>query len=175
MFNENRNPEHTKEVKECFYLLLASICYFITSDKLILTESYSDKNKIEINDYLWILKEINNILQSINKDLLLYLNEMYIIDELIEVIEMQKTNIIDIEKIQNIRKFLRKSAEIIQNNEADKFGELIINLEDIYRELLIPNEEIIKEKEKNKKYYDKYYDTLRYIFYKEINKINNDK
>ena len=174
MFNENRNPEHTKEVNECFYILLASKCYIITSDKLLLTESYSDKNKIEINDYLYILKEINKILQSLNKDLLLYLNEMYIIDELIEVIEMQKTNIIDIEKIQNIRKFLRKSAEIIQNNEADKFSDLVSNLEDIYRELLIPNEEIIKEKEKNKKYYDKYYDTLRYIFFKEINKINND-
>ena len=91
---------------------------------------------------------------------------MYIIDELIEVIELQKTNKINIEKIQNIRKFLRKNAEIIQNNQTDKISELISNLDDIYRELLIPNEEILKER--GNKFYDKYYDTLRYIFYKEM-------
>ena len=171
IFNEKRNPEHTKEVNECYYILLASLCYIITSDKIILTESCSDKNELQINLYLWILKEINNILRSLNRDLLLYLNEMYIIDELIEVIELQKTNKINIEKIQNIRKFLRKNAEIIQNNQTDKISELISNLDDIYRELLIPNEEILKER--GNKFYDKYYDTLRYIFYKEINKVNN--
>ena len=172
IFDENRNPAHTKEVNECYYILLASICYAVTSDKMILIEKKSDDNEIEINFYHWILIEINKILQNINNDLLLYLNEMYIIDELIEVIDMQKTNKIDIEKIQNIRKFLRKNAEIIQNNQPDKYDLLISNFEDIYRELLIPEEEISKEK--GNQFYDKYYDTLRNIFFKEINKITND-
>lgn len=47
---------------------------------------------------------------------------MYIIDELIEVIELQKIKKIDIEKFQKIRKFLRKSAEILQNNQPDKYS-----------------------------------------------------
>ena len=121
IFNENRNPEHTKEVNECYYILLASICYIITSDEMKLTESYSEKNKVEINFYHGILKEINHLLPNLSNDLLLYLNEMYIIDELIEVIELQKIKKIDIEKIQNIRKYIRKSAEIIQNIQLIKF------------------------------------------------------
>jgi hypothetical protein len=31
---ENRNPKHTKEVNECYYIFLASICYSITSDEI---------------------------------------------------------------------------------------------------------------------------------------------
>ena len=173
IFNEYRNPEHTKEVNECYYILLASICYSITSDKIELTESVSGKDKVEIKLYYGNLKEINTILQNLNKDLLLYLNEMYIIDELIEIIEFQNIKKVEIEKIQKIRGYLRKNAEIIQKNHPDKFNDLISNLDELYRELLIPSEEIIKER--GNKYYDKYYDTLRYIFYKEIYKVNNEK
>ena len=174
IINETRNPKHTREVNECFYILLATICYSITSDNLLLSESSSikDKDKVEINLYCDILKEINKILQNINEDLLLFLNEMYVIDELIKVIELQNLKKIEIQKIQKIRMYLRKSAEIIQNDQPDKIGELKSNLDDIYRELLIPKEEIIKEK--GNIYYDKYYDTLRYIFYKEIKKVYND-
>jgi len=175
--NENRNPEHTREVNECYYIFLANLCYIITSDKIKLTESlYFDNSKedkivfVEVNLYNEILKQINKILQNLNNDLILYLNEMYIIDELIEVIEFQKLKKIDIEKIHKIREYLRKSAEIIQNNQPEKINDLKGNLDDIYRELSIPKEVIIEE---DKKYYDKYYDILRYIFFKEINKVND--
>ena len=152
--NENRNPEHTREVNECYYIFLASLCFIITSDKMKLTESlYLDNNKeeknedkiviIEVNHYYGILKEINNILQNINKDLLLYLNEMYIIDELIKIIELQKLKKINIEKLQKIKEYLRKSAEIIQNDQPDRINDLIGNLDDIYRELSISKEIII--------------------------------
>ena len=174
IFNEKRNPEYTKEVNECFYILLASICYCVTSDKIQLIKSKSNRANegVEINLYYRNLKEINIIMQNLNDDLLLFLNEMYIIDELIKVIEYKKLKEIDIEKINIIRKYLRKSAEIIQSNQSDQINELISNLDDIYRELLIPNEEIMKEK--GTIYYDKYYDTFRYIFYKEIKKVYND-
>jgi len=168
IINENRNPEHTREVNECYYILLAGICYGITSDQVILVESSKDKDKVEVILYRDILKKINIILQNLNKDLLIYLNEMYIIDELIKVIELQIINKINIKKIQNIRGFLRKSAEIIQIDTPDKITELKNNLEDIYKELLISNETELKQKG------DKYYDTLRYIYFKEINKVNNE-
>ena len=172
IINDKKNPEHTREVNECYYIFLASICYSITADQLKLSESSSDKDKVEIISYREILKKINTILQNLNKDLIISLNEMYIIDELVKVIEFQSLKKINVEKIQKIRGFLRKSAEIIQNGGPDKIKELVSNLDDIYRELLIQNEEIIKEK--GSLYYETYYDLLRYIFYKEINKINDE-
>ena len=63
---EKRNSDHTKQVNECYYLLLASICYCITSDEMQLIERNDNKInselKIDINNYYDILKEINNIL-----------------------------------------------------------------------------------------------------------------
>ena len=167
--NENRNPEHTREVNECFYIILAGLCLSITSEEIKLTESFNDEDKVEINLYCNILKEINNILQSLNIDLYIYLNEMYIIDELKEVIELQKHKKINIEKIEEIRKSLRQSAFIIQNDQPDKIDELIVNFQNTY-DLLITKE--IKT-EVDIHYYNKYYDTLRYIFYKEMTKITN--
>jgi hypothetical protein len=86
----NENKKHTKEVNECFYILLASICYCITSEEINLTELTNniEKNEIEIGYYLFNLKEINKTLQNLNNDLRLSLNEMYIFDELIKVIEI---------------------------------------------------------------------------------------
>ena len=94
---------------------------------------------------------------------------MYIIDELKEVIELQKLKGINIEKIEEIRKHLRESALILQKNEPDKIDELIVNVQIIYESLT--SEGIKKEKDNN--FYNKYYDTLRYIFFKEINKISD--
>ena len=97
--NDNRNPEHTREVNECFYIILAALCYSITSEQIKLTESFNFENdKVEVNFYCNILKEINNILQVLNNDLYIYLNKMYIIDELKEIIELQKIKRIKIEK-----------------------------------------------------------------------------
>ena len=170
IINERRNPEHTREVNECFYIILAAFCLSLSSEKIKLSESFNfENNKVEINLYCNILKKTYNILQSLNNDLILYLNEMYIIDELKEVIELQKLKVINIEKIETIRKYLRESSLIIQNNQPDKIGDLIVIFENIY-DSLTPKE-INKKKDYN--YYNKYYDTLRYVFYKEINKISD--
>ena len=170
--NEKRNPEHTREVNECYYIILASLCLSITSEDMKLTESYifeNNKEEIEINLYYNVLKEMTKILQDLDDDLLLYLNEMYIIDELKEVIELQKLKKIDIVKIEEIRKHLRDNALIIQNDQPDKIPNLIVNFQNIYDSLT--SEEINKEEENN--YYNKYYDTLRYIYMKEIKKISD--
>ena len=167
---EERNPEYTREVNECYYIILASICFSVTSDEIKLTESFNfDNNNVEINLYCNILKEINNIMQNLNNDLYIYLNEMYIIDELKEIIELQRLKKIDIDTIEEIREYLRKSSLIIQNNQPDKIEELIVNFQNIYD--LLTSEEIKFEEDKN--YYNKYYDTLRYIFFKEINKVDD--
>ena len=166
--NEKRNPEHTREVNECYYIILASLCLSITSEEIKLTESFnSENNKVEINLYYNILKEINIILQNLNNDLYIYLNEMYIIDELKEIIELQKLKEINIEKIQEIRKYLNEGSLILQNNESDKIYELVENFNNIYDLLYL----IDIKKEDDTNYYNKYYDTLKYIFFKEINKI----
>ena len=91
--NKERNPVHTKEVNECFYILLASICYCITSEEIELSLSNNiskKKNEIYIYYYFDKITEINKILHNLDSDLYLFLNEMYIIDELIKIIELFK-------------------------------------------------------------------------------------
>ena len=152
IINETRNPEYTREVNECYYILLASICYCLTDDEIELTEDLEleNNNKIGIEQYLEVLKKINLNLQSLNTDLNISLNEMYIIDELIALF------------IEN--------ALIIQKEQADKFDDLVVNFENIYQKL---NEEKLKEikSEEDKLYEKKFYDTLKYIYLKEIQKI----
>ena len=168
--NEKGNQEYTREVNECYYIILDALCLSVTSDRIKLTESFNFKdNKIEINLYCNILKEINNIIQELSSDLYIYLNKIFIIDELIKVIDFQKLKTINLEEIEEIRNYLRKSALIIQNNQIDKSNELIVNFEYIY-DLLISKE--IKN-EGNSNYYNKYYDTLRYILFKEIAKTSD--
>ena len=167
-----RNSEMTKEVNECYYILLAKICYSITSEDIQLITYADNTNQnniyIEINDYNNILKEINNILQSINDDLRIFLNEMYIIDELIKVIEIFQKKNDNIEKINIIKNQIRENALIIQkyyDNPAKLSTELIDNFINFYN-LVNNNDEIDKTD-------IDYYNNLRYIFYKEIRKVSD--
>ena len=169
--NETRNPEYTREVNECYYILLASICLCLTGDEMELSENVEiDSNIIEIKKYLEQLTKINLSLQDLNTNLNLSLNEMYIIDELIKIIELQILKNINIQKIKEIRKLLRENASIIQKDSNDKYSKLIVNFENIYQIII---EEKLKEikSEEDKVYQDKFYDTLKYIYLKEITKI----
>ena len=109
------------------------------------------------------MKEINKILQNLNNDLFIYLNEMYIVDELIKVIELFNNNI---KKINEIKSYLIENSQIIQNNTFKKetseklCDELSDNLDKIYNSIM--------KVEKSKDFYDK----LRYILFKEIKKIS---
>ena len=171
--NKKRNPIITKEVNQCYYILLAGICYTVTNEEIQIIEYTDNTNtnnngiKIEINYYNDILKEMNNILQAMNDDLHIFLNESYIIDELIKVIEIFKKNI-NLMKINNIRNKFRENALIIQRyykEESKLSRELIDNFDEFY-ELIIDDKEI-NISDKN------YYDNLKYIFYKEIRKVSN--
>ena len=167
---DKKNPEHKKEVNECYYLLLASICYCITSDKIILKELHNNKenNEIDISQYNYILKKINKIMQSLNDDLHIFLYEIFIIDELIKVIELFTKKYNNIEKIKGIKNLIRKNSIIIKkysDNHDDLIKELNNNFEDIYS--LIFKDENIKNNDKD------FYGKLRYILYKEIKKIHD--
>ena len=167
IIHENRNQENTKEINECYYILLSSICYSISSDEIELTTSINNKNKdtIEITHYHYLLKDINKILHNLKDDL--YLNEMYIIDELVKIIEIFKKNK-GIEKINEIKNLIRENAFIIQknyNNEKNLSEELINNFDAIYN--LIIKDEIIDKNDKD------YYDKVRYILLIEIKKVPN--
>ena len=172
IINEKKNPKHTKEVNDCYYIILASICYCITSDDIKLVELIGNKKndelEIEISYYCYLLTQINKILQKLSDDLYIFLYEMYIIDELIQIIELfKKSN--KIEKINEIKKNLRENAFIIQeyssdnNNDSLKLSEeLCKKFEELYK-LIMDNGKIIR---KDKIFYDK----VRYIFFKEIRK-----
>jgi len=171
IINSKRNPEHTREVNECYYILLASFCYSITSDKIILSDKVRN-NEINIHSYYSKLKEINKILQNLNDDLYIFLNEMYIIDELIKIIQILNYNVV---KINKLKDYIRENSKIIQkyssdnsNQNNDEFilsEELYKNFEKIYN--LITKEEIIEKSDKD------FYDKLKYIFLKEIKKISD--
>ena len=155
--NKDKNMEVTTEVNESYYILLAIICYCITN------ENIKEEN---LSQYKSKLIEINKVLQYLNDNLFIFLNEMYIIDELIKVIEIFSDKI-NLDKINDLREKLRNNAEIIQkyNNTDDLSVSLINNFNGIYVS-------IIKEKEVYKD--DLYYfDNLRYILFKEIKKNNN--
>ena len=178
--NEKKNPKHTKEVNECFYKLLASFCYSITSDEIKLvdiSDIYTNSDikmnkeiKIEINEYCDYLNDINKIMQNLNDELLIFLNEMYIIDELIKIIEIFKKIQDDdkIQKINEIKNIIRENAEIIQQyalikDQTQLSEKLVTNFEEMYNRMTIQKEN------KDKDYYDK----LGYILFKEIKKVTD--
>ena len=176
IIDEKRNQEHTKEVNECFYLLLASICYYITSNRIQIIENINDNNKIcnnkikiEINYYYNILKNINELLQTLAKKLNLHLNEIYIIDEFIKIIELFKKYKNKVKIITIAKYYLIENALIIQkysiNNDKTKLVEALINNFDKLYTLIINDKELIKDR--------LYYDNLKYIFLKEIKKVSD--
>ena len=170
--NERRNLEHTKEINECYFLLLASICLCIT-DEIQITKNhnneknYSNQIQIELNKYYYILKNINIFLLELKDELFIFSSEMYIIDELIKIIEIFKsTN--NIHKINKIKNYLIENYYIIlkysNNDDIIRLaGELINNFEIIYK--LINEEEAKLDND--------YRDKLGYILSEEIKKISD--
>ena len=157
--NENKNPEFTKEVNGCYYILLASICYSVT-----------EEIKLDLDKYYSNIKDLYDSLENLNEDLNIFLNEMYIIDELIKIIEI--FNFRNIERINDIRKYLRESSFEIQKfankNPIKLSEELIKKFEEIYKRI---NNDEDSEEIIQKNYL--YYDNLRYILFKEIKKISD--
>ena len=83
--NEDKNPDITKYVNECYYLILESIVYSVLPPYIDFTKL---KSSLELNYYIDSLKSTSKILEDLNNNLYIYLNEMYIIDELVKIFEI---------------------------------------------------------------------------------------
>ena len=154
IINEAKNPKETKEVNECYYIVLASICYSITSFEI----------KTNIHEYFSSLNKSFKIIRRLNDDLYIFLNEMYIIDELFSFYEVLKiNNKIDLKIINQVKENLKENCEIIQKNNMEKIEQLIKNfnkLNELFKDTLSCND-------------NQYYDFFKYIYWKEIKKIND--
>ena len=154
--NEDRNPKHTKEVNECFYIILAAICISILPQN------------IKINDFVYFesLQKSLKLIQYLDDNLDLFLNEMYIIDEINEIHNSLILNGNEEDDLINsifndIIKNIITNNEILQSSDEDKYEKLSSVFTKFY-ELL--NKVINYESED-------YYKLLYKIFYKEIRKV----
>jgi hypothetical protein len=148
-----KRTEYTKEINECFYKVLAGLCLSVTTNNM-------QGMRISIESYCGILKEIKKIIQNMEDNLDLNIDELYIIDELIKIIEYNPN--IDKKNIKQIRDKLVENAKIIQKNQSKE--KLIENFKALNDLLLKIKNELTKEK---------YYATLKYIYKKEIEKVND--
>ena len=150
---DKKRVELTKEINECFFLVLVGLCLSVTTNNI-------DKMRISIESYCGILKEIKKIISNIEDNLALKIDELYIIDELIKIIEYNPNTSKKI--IKQIRDNLVENAKIIQKEQSkEKLGKIFKALNK-----LLPNI-------KNEQTKEKYYDTLKYIYKKEIEKVND--
>mgnify|MGYP006872986723 CR=1 FL=1 len=160
VIQEGRNPEHTKEVNESFYLILSSICLGISSSEII-GNFEAEKEYFNFET----LENAINIIKRINNNLLLFSNEIYILSEFIEIKKVLKTNEIrDNETQIEILKLLNENSIIINNNEHNiNIKELKENIKKLYYLL---DEKITKNGKK-------YYELLSQIFLEEVKKFKN--
>ena len=176
MTDENRNPEHTREVNECYYIILGSLYLAITDlEKIILYDPDNNKDyveaednqvKVKIEKYLECLNYIVKVSQPFNDMLYLFSNELYIIVELnsiINLLKLQKNEYIDIQVVKNITKNLRENIDIIRENKFVKINAL--------KESFVFLINLISE---NLQYKDKkYYALLRDILIQEFMKVKD--
>ena len=156
--NEERNPKHTKEVNECFYIILASICISIIPQNI----------KIDNYNYFGALHKSIKLIQYLDDNLGLFLNEIYIIDEINDIHNSFILNGNAKDDLMNsvfndIIKNIILNNEILQSSDENKFENLSSVFMRFY-ELL--NKVFSYESED-------YYKLLYKIFYKEIRKVSD--
>lgn len=124
--NEKNTSKYNKEVNECYYLILGSICLSILPNKEF-------EGNVEEKDYLDAMSNALKILDNLNNDLLLHLNEMHNIDEFIQIYKVFEENDIEMtwEEMGKICVCLRKNNEIIQSNAENKFQQLYDTLKEL--------------------------------------------
>lgn len=104
-------------------------------------------------------------MKDLNDDLQIYLNEMYIIDEFLEVRNaFELNNIRNEENLNKIKDNIINNTYLLLSNDKDKDEKLINNLKDFYSLITTTFSNIGQS-------YKGYNELLKNIFYKEIKKI----
>ena len=155
---ETRNPKHTTEVNECFYIMLASICLSIIQINIQLSNS----------NYFYSLKKSLKLIQYLNDNLSLYLNEVFILDTIIDIYDTlppkeRKNNKNLNSKFNDIIKNIIESNEIIQSSNENKYLKLSESFIKFFN--LLKKIKIDESKE--------YYTVLKRIFLNEIKKVSD--
>ena len=174
--DEKRNPEHTTEVNECYYIIMGSLYLAITDfETIILYDPKNNRDYVEeeenqitvkIDKYYECLQNIVKVSQPFNDMLYLFSNELYIIVDLtaiINLLKMQKNEYINIKVIEKITKNLRDNIDIIRESKFGKVNELKNNL-DVLINLISDN---VPNKDKE------YYTLIRNILVQEIMKVKD--
>ena len=174
--DENRNPEHTTEVNECYYIILGVLYLVITDFETIILYDINNKKeyveaegnqiKVKIEKYFECLQYIVKVSQPFNDMLYLFSNELYIIvnlNSIINLLKKQKDEYIDVKVVKKIANNLRDNIDIIRESKFGKTSELKNNLEVLIN--LISDNISNKDKE--------YYSLLRSILIQEIMKVKD--
>ena len=154
--HEKKNPEITTEVNECFYKIIASFCYSVIPPYIDL------KKKIKTIDYINSLKNAMKTIKGLNDDLNIFSIEVDLMDEFINIYDILSLNEkLDGDKLTEICSILKNNNLIMQTNE-------IIQSEDLVGEFKNLISSLNKSLEEHDK---KYFELLKFIFYKEIKKV----
>ena len=154
--HEKKNPAITTEVNECFYKIIASFCYSIIPP-------YIDFNKkIKSIYYIDSLVSALKIIEGLNDDLNIFSIEVVLIEELIKVYEIFSLNDkLDGNSLKEICAILKKNNLILQSNEKIQSEELVGEFKNLINSL----NKVLVDNDK------KYFEFLKFIFYKETKKV----
>ena len=154
--HEKKNPAITTEVNECYYKIIASFCYSIIPP-------YIDfKKAIKTIDYIDSLKNAMKIIKGLNDDLNIFSIEVDLIEELIKIYDILSLNEkLDGDKLTEICSILKNSNLILQTNEQIQSEELVGE----FKNLISSLNKTLTDNDK------KYFELLKFIFFKETKKV----
>ena len=154
--HEKKNPIITTEVNECFYKIIASFCYSIIPP-------YIDfKKKIRTINYINSVTNAMKIIKGLNDDLNIFSIEVDLLDELIKIYEILSLNEkLDGDNLTEFCSILKNNNSILQTNEKIQSEELVGEFKSLISSL---NRSLIETDKK-------YFELLKFIYYKEIKKV----
>ena len=156
--HEKKNPIITTKVNECFYKIIASFCYSIIPPYV----DFKKKVKPTEIDYIIALTNGMKIIRGLNDELNIFSIEVILIDELIKIYDILSLNEkLDGDKLTDICSILKNNNLILQTNEKIQSEDLVGE----FKSLISAINSSLTDND------IKYFELLKFIFYKEIKKV----